>query len=287
MNLHSEKRLRELEIGAEDSSISMFDDSMSIDTLKKGQELNKIGIQKLKNLTDVFKNGIIDFVMYEAIIHEYLPSNKISLPKELEKELTKNVFEPDLAQSQTVSEPSDLVLKNFILKIKILLGTHGSSGNKNRPIIEEILKNGITTDEQKNEMSLLNGEANKYWRILLAEDKRYEEKVNSINMNYYQKKVDLDLKRADDNRKAGKFYASYTQEIDKPKLLKQNVKDLTFQDYSSILSKFGLSESKKLTLKQYLQKKLTISSKEAQLIEATIKSYVKKKKESSPPIRKI
>jgi hypothetical protein len=264
MNLHYKRRLRETD----------FHDSMSIDNLKKRQALNKTAIQKLKNLTDVFKKGIIDFVMYEAIIHEYLSSYETSLPEEL----TKNVFEPDLAQSQAVPEPSDLVLKDFIIKIKMLLGTHGGSGKKNKPIIEEILNNGITEAEQENEMSLLNGLANKYWEIMLAEDKRYEQKVNSINTDYYQGKVDRDLKRAKGNQKVGNYYGAYTQEIDKPRILKQNVKTLTYEDYKPILSSLGLSESKKFTLKSYLEKRLTVSSKEAQLIEATIKEYIQKKK---------
>lgn len=38
-------------------------------------------------------------------------------------------------------------------------------------------------------------------------------------------------------------------------------------------------QNKKLTLKSYLEKKLTVSSKEAELIESVIKEYVQKKKQ--------
>lgn len=44
-------------------------------------------------------------------------------------------------------------------------------------------------------------------------------------------------------------------------------------------SKYG--EKKTMTLKNYLEKKLTVSSKEAELIESVIKEYVKKKNKSS------
>lgn len=266
MNLNSKRRLREA--GVE------YDDSMSIENLRKGQESKRTAIRKLKNLTDVFKEGIIDFVMYEGIIHEYLSSYETSLPEEL----TKNVFEPDLAESQTVSKSRNTALSSFIVRIKKLLGTYGSAGSENKTIIQEILDNGITDDDQKNEMRLLNDVANKYWKVMLAEDKRYEDEINSINMNYYQGKVNRDSKRAKDNFKAGNYHGSYTQEFDKPKLLKQNVKNRTYEDYVPILSSLGLSESKKFTLKSYLEKRLTVSSKEAQLIEATIKEYIQKKK---------
>lgn len=39
-------------------------------------------------------------------------------------------------------------------------------------------------------------------------------------------------------------------------------------------------EAKKVTLKSYLEKKLTVSSREAELIESVIKEYVQKKKRS-------
>ena len=259
MNLHSKKRLTEIE----------FDDSMSIETLKKGQQSKQEAIRKLQNLNQVFQEGIIDFVLYESIIHQYLPS--------LPEELTKNVFDPDLAESQTVNPPPKRALDSFVLKIKKLVGTYGSAGIGNKPIIEEILNNGITEDEQKNEMSLLNGQANRYWEIMLSEDKRYGDNINSINMEYYQKNIDKDLKRAKGNQKVGNYYGAYTQEIAKPKLLKQNVTNLTYQDYLPILSELGLRENKKLTLKSYLEKKLTINSKEAQLIESVIKEYIRKK----------
>ena len=258
MNLHSKKRLREVE----------FDDSMSIGNLRKGQQSKQEAIRKLQNLNQVFQEGIIDFVLYESIIHQYLPS--------LPKELTKNVFDPDLAESQTVNPPPKRALDSFVLKIKKLIGTFATAGSENGMIINEILNNGIT-EEQKNDMSLLNNQANGYWEIMLAEDKRYGDNINSINTEYYQKQIDKDLKRAKGNQKVGNYYGAYTQEIAKPKLLKQNVKNLTYEDYLPILSKLGLSESKKVTLKSYLEKKLTVSSKEAELIESVIKEYIRKK----------
>ena len=48
-------------------------------------------------------------------------------------------------------------------------------------------------------------------------------------------------------------------------------------DFSESVAKKSLI--KKLTLKSYLEKKLTVSSKEAELIESVIKDYVQKKKE--------
>jgi len=46
----------------------------------------------------------------------------------------------------------------------------------------------------------------------------------------------------------------------------------------SIVKKPLIKKEKKLTLKSYLEKKLTVSPKEAQLIENTIKEYIQKKK---------
>lgn len=263
--MNSKRILREAE--------SVWDDSMSIDSLEKGQASQKEQVRRLQNLTKIFKEGVIDFVFFEAIISAYI----LPYAKNFPKELTKNVSNPDLAESQTLNPPPDTAFSTFRLYIRKVLGT-GSENPENKEIINEILNNGISNDNQKNQMELLNDKVNDYWKKLLYQDKQYEDHINSINMKHYDKEVALDLKRAKDNFKAGRNYSAYTREIPKPKLLKQNVPNLEYEDYLPILSKIGIKESKKLTLKSYLEKKLTVSPKEAELIESVIKEYVRNKK---------
>jgi len=141
---------------------------------------------------------------------------------------------------------------------------------EDRDTFEKYNNKGIINEHLYDVISALIFQSDKYINSLYNQDgiPSYIEEIS--DMVIANKREIVDALRYE-NEEAIKYFSSEAEDLISGKYDEE--------DFSESVNKKSLiKKEEKLTLKSYLEKKLTVSPKEAQLIEATIKEYIQKKK---------